>query len=135
MMSFCMTKLEFSQESYMLLGGFLTFCHPYRSHSLVCHFYTCSYIIVIANSEPPTFLPCLLTWHARWEHQRGSEPEKAYRACEMTYLLLLLLSLYSLTRGPHTSALSSTSSHHPKPSDPTASGLWRRREEERRAGT
>ena len=43
--------------------------------------------------------------------QRGSEPEKTYRAYEMTYLPLLLLSLYSLTRGPHTSALSSTSSH------------------------
>ena len=36
---------------------------------------------------------------------------KAYRASEMTYLSLLLLSLYSLTRGPHTSTLSLNSIH------------------------
>ena len=72
---------------------------------------TRSYTIAIVNSEPPTFLPFLLTWHARWARQHSSEPKKAYRACEMTYLPLLLLSLYSLTCRSHTSSLSSTSSH------------------------
>ena len=80
-------------------------------HSFVCQLCTCSYTIIIANSEPPTFLPFSLTWHARWTQQRGSELEKAHRACEMTYLPPLLLSLYSLMRGPHMLALSSTSSN------------------------
>ena len=82
---------------------------------LRCHFYTRSDTIAIANSESPTFLPFLLTWHARWARQRSSEAEKAYRVCEMTYLPLLLLSLYSLTRGSHTLALSLTSSHEWEP--------------------
>ena len=58
-----------------------------------------SYIITIVNSESPIF--CHFSDMAR----------QRCRECEMTYLPPLLMSLYSLTRGPHTSALSSTSSH------------------------
>jgi len=95
-----------------LLVGFITFCHSYRWHSSVCQFYTRSFIIAITNSETHTLLPLSLMWHARWACQRGSEPGSPHLAREMTYLPMLLLSLYSLTCGPHMSASSSTSSHH-----------------------
>ena len=73
-------------------------------HSFVCQLCTCSYTIIIANSEPPTFLPCSLTWHARWARQRGSELEKAYRACKMTYFTpLASLPLLADLWAPHVS--------------------------------
>ena len=35
--------------------GHLTFCHPYKWHSFVCHFYTGTYTFVIVNSNTPNF--------------------------------------------------------------------------------
>jgi hypothetical protein len=50
--------------------------------------------------------------HATCACQLGSAPENLYRRSKMTNLPLLLLSLHSLTHGPHTSASSSTSRLH-----------------------
>ena len=91
---------------------FLIFCHPYGWHSSVYQFYVHFYIIAITNSETHTLLALSLMWHTRWACQRDSEPRSPHLAREMNYLPMLLLSLYSLTCGPHMSASSSTSSHH-----------------------